>query len=91
VQHDNEADVGLGASAPRFDWLVESLVDCPVALVDANCRVMSWDRGLRLITGYSPREAIGTRLSRCCGPDLPAWRAESEASNWPTWEAGNET
>lgn len=79
MQDDDEADVGLSAGAPRFDWLVESLLDCAVALVDANGRVLSWNRGAQLITGYSPREAIGTRLSRCCGPDLAAWRAESEA------------
>jgi PAS domain-containing protein len=91
VQDDNRSGVGQSAGARRFDWLVDSLLDCAVALVDANGRVQSWNRGAQLITGYSPREAIGTRLSRCCGPDLPAWRAESEASNWPTWEAGNET
>ena len=79
MQDDNEGDVGLSAGARRFDWLVESLLDCAVALVDANARVLSWNRGAQLITGYSPREAIGTRLSQCCGPDLAAWRAESDA------------
>ena len=63
----------------RFDWLVDSLMDCAVALVDANGPVLSWNRGAQLITGYSPREAIGTRLSRSFGLDLAAWRAESEA------------
>jgi PAS domain S-box-containing protein len=58
---------------------VESLLDCAVALIDANGRVLSWNRGAQLITGYSTREAIGTRLNLCCGLDLAAWRAESEA------------
>jgi PAS domain S-box-containing protein len=79
VQDDNEAGGGLSAGARRFDWLVDSLLDCAVALLDANGCVLSWNRGAQLITGYSPREAIGTRLSRYCGPDLAAWRAESEA------------
>ncbi|MGH2887222.1 MAG: helix-turn-helix transcriptional regulator [Solirubrobacteraceae bacterium] len=79
MQVDDEADVGLTAGARRFDWLVESLLDCAVALVDANGRVLSWNRGAQLITGYSQREAIGTRLSRCCSPDSAAWREESRA------------
>ena len=74
-----EPDVELSAGARRFDWLVQSLLDCAVALVDATGRVLSWNRGAQLITGYSPREAIGTCLNRCCGLDVAAWRAESEA------------
>ncbi len=74
-----EPDVELSAGARRFDWLVQSLLDCAVALVDATGRVLSWNRGAQLIAGYSPREAIGTCLNRCCGLDVAAWRAESEA------------
>lgn len=79
MEDENKADVGLIGGARRFGWLVESLVDCAIALVDANGRVLSWNRGARLITGYSPREAIGTHLNRCCGLDMAAWRLESRA------------
>jgi PAS domain S-box-containing protein len=79
VQDDNKAEVGLRGGERRFRWLVESLVDCAIALVDANGRVLSWNRGAQLITGYSPREAIGTHLNHCCRPDTAAWRAESRA------------
>ena len=79
MEDENKADAGLGSGAHRFEWLVESLLDRAVALVDANGRVLSWNRGAQLITGYSPREAIGTRLNRCCGLDTAAWRAESQA------------
>lgn len=79
VQATMKADVGLVGGARRFDWLVESLLDCAVALIDANGRVLSWNRGAQLITGYSPREAIGTNLDQCCGLDTAAWRAESQA------------
>jgi PAS domain S-box-containing protein len=79
VYDDDEADVGLNGGAQRFCWLVDSLVDCAVALVDANGRVRSWNRGAQLITGYSPFEAIGAYLYQCCGPDAAAWREESHA------------
>jgi PAS domain S-box-containing protein len=79
VQDDNKDEVGLNLGERRFHWLVESLVDCAIALVDANGRVLSWNRGAELITGYSPREAIGTLLNHCCRPDTAAWRAESQA------------
>jgi PAS domain S-box-containing protein len=79
VEDEKKADIGLIGGARRFDWLVESLVDCAVALVDQNGRVLSWNRGAQLITGYSPREAIGTHLNRCCGLDTAAWRVESQA------------
>jgi PAS domain S-box-containing protein len=79
VQDLNEADVGLIDGPRRFCWLVESLVDCAVALVDANGRILSWNRGAQLITGYSPREAIGTHLKLCCGLDKASWRAEAQA------------
>lgn len=79
MQDNNEADVGLNGGERRFDWLVESLMDCAVALVDAKGRVLSWNRGAQLITGYSPREAIGTQLNRCGGLDTADWRAESQA------------
>jgi PAS domain S-box-containing protein len=79
VQDDNKAEVGLRGGERRFRWLVESLVDCAIALVDANGRVLSWNRGAQLITGYSPREAIGTHLNHCCRPDTATWRAESRA------------
>jgi PAS domain S-box-containing protein len=79
VEDENKADVGLLGGARRFDWLVESLVDCAIALVDQNGRVLSWNRGAQLITGYSPREAIGTHLNRCCGLDAAVWIVESQA------------
>lgn len=79
VYDDNEADVGFSRGAQRFSWLVESLVDCAVALVDANGRVRSWNRGAQLITGYSSREAVGAYLHQCCGPEAAAWREESQA------------
>lgn len=79
VEDENKADVGLLGGARRFDWLVESLVDCAIALVDKNGRVLSWNRGAQLITGYSPREAIGTHLNRCCGLDAAVWIVESQA------------
>jgi PAS domain S-box-containing protein len=79
MKDKNTADVGLNGGERRFAWLVESLVDCAVVLVDANGRVLSWNRGAQLITGYSPREAIGTHLNRCCGLDTAVWRTESQA------------
>jgi PAS domain S-box-containing protein len=79
VEGEKKADIGLIGGARRFGWLVESLVDCAVALVDQHGRVLSWNRGAQLITGYSPREAIGTHLNRCCGLDTAAWRTESQA------------
>ena len=79
MRDEHEAGVGLDGGAPRFSWLVESLLDCGIALVDANGRVRSWNRGAQLITGYSPREAIGVHLYRCCGLDVAAWHDESRA------------
>jgi PAS domain S-box-containing protein len=79
VHEESQAEVGLDGGAPRFRWLVESLLDCAVALVDANGRVRSWNRGAQLITGYSPREAIGLHLHRCCGLDVAAWQEEYRA------------
>jgi PAS domain S-box-containing protein len=79
VYDDDKADVGLNCGAQRFCWLVESLADCAVALVDANGRVRSWNRGAQLITGYSSREAIGAYLYQCSGPGAAAWREESQA------------
>ena len=77
VEDKNEAGVGITDGERRFAWLVDSLVDCAVALVDENGRVLSWNRGAQLITGYSPREAIGTPLKRCYGLDAASWRAEA--------------
>ena len=79
VYDDDDADVGLNGGAQRFCWLVDSLVDCAVALVDANGRVRSWNRGAQLITGYSSREAIGAYLYQRCGAEAAAWREESHA------------
>jgi PAS domain S-box-containing protein len=79
VYDDDGADAGLNVGARRFCWLVESLADCAVALVDATGRVRSWNRAAQLITGYSAREAIGAYLNRCCGTDAAAWREESRA------------
>jgi PAS domain S-box-containing protein len=79
VQDENQTEVGLDGGAPRFCWLVESLLDCAVALVDANGRVRSWNRGAQLITGYSACEAIGAHLYQCCGLDVAAWHEESRA------------
>jgi PAS domain S-box-containing protein len=79
LRDENEAGAGLDGGAPRFSWLVESLLDCAIALVDANGRVRSWNRGAQLITGYSPHEAIGGHLYRCCGLDVAAWHDESRA------------
>jgi PAS domain S-box-containing protein len=79
VHDENEAEVGLDGGSPRFCWLVESLLDCGVALVDANGRVRSWNRGAQLITGYSRCEAIGAHLYQCCGLDTAAWHEEARA------------
>ena len=81
VDDDDEADVGLNGGAQRFYWLVESLVDCAVALVDATGRVRSWNRGAQLITGYSPLEAqtrpLGARSRRHSGRDCRTARWSS--------------
>jgi PAS domain S-box-containing protein len=79
VNDDDGDGAGLNRGAQRFCWLVESLVDCAVALVDATGRVRSWNRGAQLITGYSSREAIGAFLNQCCGTEAAAWREEARA------------
>jgi diguanylate cyclase (GGDEF)-like protein/PAS domain S-box-containing protein len=66
------ADPTARRSMPDDDMyarLVELLADCSVLLLDADGRIMSWNRGAERITGYTSEEIIGEHFSILYPPE----------------------
>lgn len=47
--------------SPDLDYqsAIEQVTKSAIYLVDAQCRVVSWNRGAEVLTGYSAKEVIG--------------------------------
>jgi PAS domain S-box-containing protein len=79
---DDETDVtrdGAEARAlaaeQRFELVVSSIKDYAIFTLDPSGRITSWNRGARLIKGYSADEVIGKDISIF-------YTAEDRARNW---------
>jgi PAS domain S-box-containing protein len=53
----------------RFRLLVDAITDCAIFMLDLEGRVLSWNAGAELITGYRPDEIIGETFSRFYSED----------------------
>jgi PAS domain S-box-containing protein len=62
-----------------FRWLVESVVDYAIFLLDTEGRIRSWNEGARRLKGYDEEEVIG-RSFELFYPD------EQLASGYPAYE-----
>src|SRR6476620_3050312 len=62
-----------------FRWLVESVVDYAIFLLDTEGRIRSWNEGARRLKGYDEAEVIG-RSFELFYPD------EQLASGYPAYE-----
>jgi PAS domain S-box-containing protein len=65
-----------GASADRFQILIESVKDYAIFLVDPDGRVQTWNRGAEIIKGYTADEIIGRSISLFYTPE------EQRAGRW---------
>ncbi|MFO1338464.1 MAG: PAS domain S-box protein [Burkholderiaceae bacterium] len=63
----------------RYRWLVDSVRDYAIFMLDTHGRVASWNIGARLIKGYEAHEIIGQSFERFYTP-------EAVASGWPAEE-----
>ena len=54
----------LHESEERFRLLVDGVTDYAILMLDADGRVVSWNKGAERITGYDAREIIGQHVSR---------------------------
>lgn len=62
------AEVALHRSEERFRFLVESLSDCAVLMLDPEGRVSTWNIGAKRIKGYTASEILGKHFS-CFYPE----------------------
>ena len=73
------AAIALQNSEQRFRWLVETVQDYAIFMLDPEGRVTSWNSGAERIKGYSAPEIIGQHFSRFYPPeDLRAGKPEIE-------------
>ena len=56
-----------------FRWLVESVVDYAIFLLDTEGRIRSWNEGARRLYGYDPEEVVG----RADGDSLGSIRGQA--------------
>jgi PAS domain S-box-containing protein len=59
----------LRQSEQRFQFLVDSIQDYAIYILDPNGFVISWNSGAQRIKGYSAEEVIGKHFSRFYTPD----------------------
>ena len=57
------AIIGLADGDVRFRWLVESVQDYAIYLLDRQGQVTSWNQGAEMIHGYRAEEIIGRNHS----------------------------
>ncbi|MEO8276979.1 MAG: PAS domain S-box protein [Thermoanaerobaculia bacterium] len=51
-------------SSERYQALVESIQDYAILMLDTGGRIISWNRGAEIITGYAAAEILGVHFSR---------------------------
>ncbi len=61
--------VQLQASENRFQWLVESVQDYAILILDPDGRVASWTAAAERIEGYTEKEIVGQHFSRFYTPE----------------------
>ena len=67
--------------------LVEDLDDCAIFLVDAEGKIVTWNRGAERITGYNQGEMVGEPITRL----LPSAEAHPQASGSPMGQPRDES
>src|ERR1044071_6205065 len=68
--HDQSHSVGnLQDNAERFRFLVESVKDYAIFLLDPDGRIVSWNAGAELIKGYAAHEIVGHHFSAFYTPE----------------------
>jgi PAS domain S-box-containing protein len=58
------AEMALKESEEQFRFLVQSVTDYAIYMIDPTGRVSSWNSGAQRIKGYRPDEIIGEHFSR---------------------------
>jgi diguanylate cyclase (GGDEF)-like protein/PAS domain S-box-containing protein len=64
ITQQKETERALRRTQEDFRWLVESLTDYAVIVLDAEGKVVSWNVGAERILGYPAAEVIGTHSER---------------------------
>ncbi|HZI15402.1 MAG TPA: PAS domain-containing sensor histidine kinase [Myxococcus sp.] len=63
------AEEALRQSEERFRFMLSSVKDYAIFMLDPQGRVATWNAGAARIKGYTPREIIGQHFSRFYPPD----------------------
>ncbi len=56
-------------SATSLKTIIESVHDHAIFMIDADGRVVSWDKGAERLLGYTSAEIVGQNFSRCYTPE----------------------
>jgi PAS domain S-box-containing protein len=72
VSARKQAGAALHASEERFRFLVESVQDYAIYLLDPEGRIVTWNTGAERIKGYTAAEVLGRPFHRFFSPDEQA-------------------
>ncbi|HCF27549.1 MAG TPA: histidine kinase, partial [Cyanobacteria bacterium UBA11049] len=64
LQSHKQAQQALHASEERYRWLVESVKDYAIFMLDSEGYIVSWNTGAERIKGYRADEILGQHFSR---------------------------